>query len=202
MLAHEEAVLHTPIPLRTPIPPMFPAFAGVRLGCTGLRIAVSCVLALGPALAGCGDSARREGRDGAIGLDAGGADGAVRPDAGVPDGDVDPADARVAVDARPPPECPAAATPGGECDSVGLACRHGDSVCTCEVVCSGVDPGPDPATFWACVNRPPTCPVSPPMDGAPCSHPETCQWGSCGGVVATCANAGGAWSVETFPPPP
>jgi hypothetical protein len=108
-----------------------------------------------------------------------------------------PADATA--DTMNPSGCPPDGM--GMCEPMGLVCRYGDRVCTCEPPCSGVDPGPDPPTNWACATRPLACPEAVPTDGDPCrTNGLTCAYGTCGGSTATCVS--GTWSVMFIPPPP
>ena len=125
------------------------------------------------------------------------------PDTATPDGSADTSvDAPVdtgAPDTMNPVGCPPDGM--GMCDPMGLECRYGDRVCSCQPPCSGVDPGPDPPYNWACAVRPLACPASTPMNGAACRMPGlACAWGTCGGSTATCT--AGMWVVMITPPPP
>jgi hypothetical protein len=101
----------------------------------------------------------------------------------------------------PPVSCPKS-KPSGFCKANDPVCRYGTEVCRCLNVCSGQQPPPGQEYKWSC-GDPQTvaCPATTPKDGATCSvNGQVCNYGNCGGSVATCTN--GKWDVKFIPPPP
>ena len=103
-------------------------------------------------------------------------------------------------DPPPKPTCPGKSAAGKACSVYGQTCTYGDTICSCQPICSGVDMGYE-AYSWTCITRPRACPDRVPTDGERCrKRGLSCAYGYCGGASARCEK--GKWKVIHYGPPP